>query len=360
MSILLGTAFLYGLCIVLFQSYTNFDLQSYHQIGSLVLKGIPIYPDPALSRHPYLPFFLYVEALFVLLSAQFHIPEAVLFKSFFALFHLISVYYFYQLARRNWKITLWYAINPISLLVITFHGQFDVIPVALLLFALSLLEQKKYTAVGIALSLAVTLKTWPVLFIYPFLRRMPKKIWVLLFLLPSFFLLLYPLIFAHSLGSSVQSLGSILFVLLRYQGVPTAWGGGYLLSLLTTNKWVYFMYKLIFVGGFVLFFLTQRKTRIIDELLTLFLLFFVCTPGFGIQWLLWLVPFLLLSKKPFSLLFYVPLVLMLAVAYLSWQPLGATDLFQVQVVSLSTWICFVLFFVFSSYLVPRLKMKSIL
>jgi len=350
--ILFGATLLYGFCIVFFQTIPNFDLQSYHQIGTLTLKGIHIYPDPAISRHPYLPLFLYFEAAVVFISTQLHIPETILFKSFFTLFHLISLVYFYELTHRNWKTTLFYALNPISLLAIALHGQFDILPVTLLLFALTKLKQKQNILVVLALSLAIALKTWPILFVYPYLRRMPKKQWLLLPLIPSIFLLLYSFVFRTSLWQ-------IFYVLLRYQGVETAWGGGFLLSLLTTNKWVYFVYKLIFVAGFVHFSITQKKQKILNELTMLFILFFVATPGFGIQWVVWLVPFLLLSNLPFAFLLFVPLFLMQLSSYLSWEPLAVLHTSQVTLVFLSSWICIGVYFLFITVILPRIPRSAI-
>lgn len=305
---------LYAIVIYLSRPITNYDTQSYNVIGVLTLNRISIYPDPAISRHPYLPFFLFLETGALLLARLIHAPQIVILKFIFTLFHLFSVYTIYHLVKKSLRITLLYAINPISLLIIAFHGQFDIIPLTLILYSIMLIHEKKYSLIMLLLGFAFTAKTWPILFIVPFLKRIPKKFWLLFCIPPLIFLLTYMALFFSTPFVSVAR------VLAVYQGVGGIWGFGKVLLLLGADKLILFSYKVVFVAGFFFYSILQKKKQLIEELVELLLAFFIFTPGFGIQWFIWLVPFFFFSKKPFFSLLYTPLCIAGCMSYLSWLP----------------------------------------
>lgn len=313
------TIALYGSAILFFSSARNFDTDSYFQIGSLTLTGINIYPDPAISRHPYLPFFLYLEAGAVYLSAITPFSASVILKLFFALFHLFSVYSVFILSKKNSTVSFLYAVNPISLLIIAFHGQFDIIPLSLLLFAVVLVFKKKYIGTLLVLSIAITIKTWPVLFVIPYLKRIPRRLFPILLTIPICAIIIYMIFFEASFWSIIR----VIFV---YQGVQGVWGVGQLISLLSLPKIGLIGIKILFVAIMLFVAFRQRKSQIIDEVTQLILVFFLITPGFGIQWFIWIVPFIFLSKTPYIGMLAVPILIVLVVTYMTWLPLFAQSL----------------------------------
>lgn len=335
--IFFATFALYFVVSYISSSFSNFDSQSYHIIGSFTLKGKSIYPDPAISRYPYLPLFLYFEVLTQASSSFLRIPQIFIIKIVLSLFHLFSIYAIYLLTKKNVNTVFFYALNPISLLIIAFHGQFDIIPLTCILFAIVTLQKKLFVKTILLLSLAITLKTWPILFVFPFLKRVPKKFWLYILILPSFFLLLYSFFF----HTSVFSIARVLFV---YQGVGGIWGLGKILSLFTTNKILLLTYKALFVFGLLLYSYKQRKTMIKEELLELVLLFFIFTPGFGIQWFLWLVPLLFLTKKPYTYMFMTALTICLFIAYSSWMPFTIVSPDGANTVIFLLWPLFIFYF----------------
>lgn len=312
------TAILYGCAIVLFSSLSNFDTDSYVKIGTLTWSGTNVYPDPAISRHPYLPFFLYFEAAAVYLHSVINVPVSILLKIFISLFHLFSIYSIYHLSKKNIKTTLFYALNPVSLLIITFHGQFDIIPLSWLLFCIILIKQKKYSTTLFMLSLAVTIKTWPLLFVIPYLRRIPYKYYPVLLLAPIMAIGIYLYFFDTNLWSIIR-------VLLVYQGVQGVWGFGALLSFFSIPKLGALIAKVLLVLVMMAIAYRQKQTTLTEEVTSLMLLFFVLTPGFGIQWFIWLVPFLFLSKKPFIGMLSIPIAIALIISYTTWLPSFSTS-----------------------------------
>jgi len=338
LTIILGVTFaLYFALSYMSSSFPNFDSKSYNVIGFLTLNGKSVYPDPALSRHPYLPFLLYFEATTQAVSSFFKIPQILIIKIILTFFHLLSIYAIYVLSKKNLKTTFLYSINPISLLIIAFHGQFDIIPITCLLFAIIALQNKQFIKTILLLSFAITIKTWPILFIVLFFKRISHKYHFYLCLLPIASIIAYSLLF-HT------PIFSILRVLLVYQGVGGIWGFGKVLSLLSVGRLALLIYKVVFVVGILLYSYKLKKTQIKEELLELLLLFFIFTPGFGLQWFLWLIPFLFLTKKPFAHLFMTAITLCLLVAYSSWAPLNIFSSQIVNSVLFLMWPLFIIYF----------------
>ncbi|MCX6730560.1 MAG: hypothetical protein NTZ55_01815 [Candidatus Roizmanbacteria bacterium] len=311
---------------------TNFDAQSYSQIGALTLKGINIYPDPAISRHPY--------------------PQILILKCFFSLFHFASVYVVFQLSKKSVRTSLIYALNPISLLIIAFHGQFDIIPLFLILFSILLLKQKKYTSIMIYLGIAFTLKTWPVLFIIPFFKRIPRKYWVWFILPPILTIVIYSLFFHASLFSLAR-------VFAVYQGVGGIWGFGKVLSLISTNKIVLFVSKVLFVFGILFYSIKQKKKLIVEELFEIMFLFFIFTPGFGLQWLIWLIPFFFLTKKPYMYVFMAGITICLFISYLTWFPITPVTTQMAYLTLLLLWPLFGLYYFLFFLFIPKPILRKV-
>ncbi|MBE2273333.1 MAG: DUF2029 domain-containing protein, partial [Flavobacteriales bacterium] len=81
-----------------------------------------------------------------------------------------NVFMVYLLSKKSWKKTLLYGLNPITILVTSLHGQFDVLPIFFMLVAVYFARTTGMLSYFF-FSCAVGIKTWPVLFVAPFLRR---------------------------------------------------------------------------------------------------------------------------------------------------------------------------------------------
>lgn len=335
--LLIITFFLYFTVAYASTSFPNFDSLSYKLIGELTLRGASIYPDPAISRHPYLPLFLYFEAITLVCSSLFKIPHILVIKIILSLVHLLSIYAVFLLSKKKLVQVFFYAINPISLFITAFHGQFDIIPVTLILFAIIALQNKQFTKSIILLSFAITIKTWPILFVVPFFKRIKHRFHWYLCIVPVISLVCYSLFFRTSLFSMLR-------VLLVYQGVGDVWGFGKILSLISSEKIIVFLFKVFFVLSLLIYSFRQKKTRIVEEIFELLLLFFIFTPGFGLQWFQWLTPFFFITNKPFIHLFIAAITTSLVIAYASWSPFGIIPLSMVNSALFALWPLFVIYF----------------
>ncbi len=285
----------------------------------MTLKGINIYPDIANLHHPYLPFFLYIEALAVYLG-QTKIIIIIIIKIINVIFDLGILHLVYLLSKKNLKTAFLYAINPVTILITTLHGQFDVISVFFILLAIYLLKIKKEFGAVLSFSFAILTKTWPILFFIPILRKLhirhsrprsesragsggnsgcldprfhgddKSKKWILLFLI-AVFPILFSLFYIWSFKTSIFNIGKTL---IHYQGLWAIWG-----------PWVLFGKQRILIQKFsTLLFLTcffsysffKRNGNLIKEILDLLFFFFVFTTNFSIQYFAWIIPFLILIK----------------------------------------------------------------
>ncbi len=330
--------------IILSASITNYDLQSYRLIGELTRQGKNIYPFPGNFHHPYFPVMLYVEAL----ASFFGQYQTIFLKIIFSLFDTGIIFLVYLLTpkipvlrngrgpssslfegvgRRKTRyqgvkfsnLAFIYAINPISILITSFHGQFDAIPLFFLLLALYFfLRNKSSTLPYLFLSFAIAIKTWPILFSIPFLRRLKNAqqfllATILLISFPLLSLLLYSFLF-H--GNPFI----ILLTLKAYRPVFGVFGIGFLTKYIFHIQVIKTISQLTYVfliAFFAYSFLVKKKVAI-EELFSQLLFFFILTPVFGIQWLMWLVPFFLILRPQGTWMFFIIATVYLLVSYALW------------------------------------------
>lgn len=345
------------LVILIFLPVKNFDLLAYERIGELTLHGLNIYPYPANLYHPYFPVILYLEAL-----AQFFGKYHILFlKMIFAVFDVGIVYLIYLLnakipilnaQSRNLRvkrmsdeakrgvllrvnsdssILLFYVFNPISVFITCIQGQFDSLPLFFLLLSLYFLQTKKIPLSILIFSLAISIKTWPVFFLLPFIRKINNKFLLfLLFIFPLFSLLIYSLVFKSNPITILQTI-------FWYRAVYGVWGLSLIFKLLNFSASLLLVNRLtiFFTLCFFLFAYLYKRKNIYEEILGSLLFFFIFTPVFGIQWQMWLTPFFLILKIK-SKSFYILTTLFIGVSYLAW--VGINLGWFTNLLSLASWL----------------------
>jgi hypothetical protein len=322
------------ICLYLFINVINYDLKSYIQVGELTLKGINIYPKVANLHHPYLPFFLYFEAVAVWLSES-KIMALAIIKIINILFDIGILYLVYLLSKKKLKTTFIYAMNPVTILITTLHGQFDVIPVFFILLAIYLLNKKQELLSVLSFSLAVLTKTWPILFLIPILRKVcichprengdPERLnsrrslspngsgnetvkLILLLTLILIFPILFTIIYCLFFKTNPIDIGKTLT---SYQGLWGIWGPWQLLGK-TRILWQK-LSTFIFLVSFFGYSLFNKDKNLIKNILSLLFFFFIFTTNFSIQYLAWITPFLILirPKKYIQLIIFTTLYLIL-------------------------------------------------
>lgn len=213
--------------------------------------------------------------------------------------------------RPAWWLLGLFAVSPVSFMITGYHGNFDpFIALGLTLTAAACLAARPRLC-GLLLGLTVQVKVIPLLiapifFFYWLHRRRSVPFtatavlttlagWsVPLFLIPGTFL-------AHVLGqNSIWGWWGFTF-LLRLTGLPALHSASPPYSAAQTA--VILVLKVVVIGT-VLTLAWRRRAlpaaELFSTLALAFLVFLVCAPGFGVQYLLWLPPFLLLLSMRWS------------------------------------------------------------
>jgi 4-amino-4-deoxy-L-arabinose transferase-like glycosyltransferase len=294
------------------------DVTDYVAVGQMVLRGDNVY----VRGYPYPPPWMFVSALGVLLSRSLNIPFDFLIKlPLIATDVLIAGLLFKALRLRSGQgvgrsrnnsrlatlVGLGYALNPISIIITSLHGQFDSLPA---FFALAAVCLVLFTELGhtltlsaLLLGLGIALKGWPVLLLPIVVAKLPinwkRRIWyAFVAALPAGVTLLPFLIatpkrvFAGVFGYSGVTDHGYLGAMRSYWFVRTGslWlPGGMARDLTDKSKFVF----LIAYG--LLFLLTVRRWRLQTQALGIFLAFYTFYGGLSSQYLIWVLPFALLA-----------------------------------------------------------------
>ena len=291
----------------------GFDIDSYRLVTDALLSGRDVYTAVA-GRHPYLPFQMFVMGSMARLAAATGLPYVVAVKLPSILADVALTGLIYRAVaggqaggRRGceWAayLALLYALNPVSLLVSSYHGQFEAVTLLLLAGGWWQWERRRATASAATLGLAILNKTWPVLFLPVVLIRLGN--WrarlgytALALGIPALAVVAYLLAYdadpAPMLGRALTHRGNAGYwgpsaVLMPAAGVWPA------LQPLA-DALVAARNGLLGAAALLALWWTQRQTAL-DAFLTLLLAVMAVTVGFGIQWLLWLVPFALLAGQ---------------------------------------------------------------
>jgi len=120
----------------------GYDIESYQIVGNLVLHKENVYTSQeAMRRHPYLPLQMYWMAFSLWFAQTFNLPFVKIVR-LAPIFADAGIATWITLRLHNrlplpsaFRGGLLYALNPITVFVSAYHGQFDAIPVLLTLLS---------------------------------------------------------------------------------------------------------------------------------------------------------------------------------------------------------------------------------
>ncbi|MDG4830495.1 glycosyltransferase family 87 protein [Solwaraspora sp. WMMD1047] len=280
----------------------------FHDAGQAILDGYdPVTHLPDFQWN-FLPLMPYVFAA----EISTGIPWEAASKISPILADLVLVVLLAKLAGAEYgrRFALLYAVCPVAVLVTAVHGQVEPVALALGVAGLLVARRGRLFWSGVLVGLAIASKTWPVVLLPGVLREVPIRRWwqVLLGvgLMPLIFLLSVPLVLGESLTAAVEVLSS-------YRSLVGRWGWGGLLHLADLIEGIgYTSPKIDFyqpigtavtavaVIGAILWF---RHADGVTMTAAVLLLFLSVSIGFGTQYLLWPVPFVLLLGRRWGLAF---------------------------------------------------------
>ena len=287
----------------------EYDIESFQIAGNLILQGKDVYASPlAIDRHPYLPLQMYWMAAAVWIADNLNL-------SYVGIFRLVPIFadlgvalLLFQIIRMKdqqaaFHGALWYALCPIPVLVSAYHGQFDALPILLILAALFYLGRSSWIS-GTWLGFAILAKSWPVLALPALLqgvRKLREKGYILLFafLIPLVGVITYSILFRAVVWN-------VLTRALSYNRGVGVYGYTYFFRLLWTldlvDKQVFEF--IVWNGRFLtlavlglVWIVRARKETPAAGILTVLITFFAVTHAFAIQYLGWLIPFAILNAE---------------------------------------------------------------
>jgi hypothetical protein len=201
-------------------------------------------------------------------------------------------------ARVRWQ----YAIHPLPLLVVAWHGQAEPTAVALGLAALWLARRQRPGAAGVLLGLAVSVKTWPVLFAPGTARETPAGRWVWVAAGSAATLVLLFASMPLFLHSGVAESARVLTAYRSYVGVWGWSGVGRLAGFVGSGYAGPDIDRYQGIGTVLLLgtlvttvLLLWRRLGGAELTAALMLVFLAVTAGFGTQYLLWPAALLLVA-----------------------------------------------------------------
>jgi len=347
--IILLALFLRVITIIFSHNIINYDLISYLKVGELISKKINIYPEVAKNHYPYFPLYLYLQMIpFIIKKFIVFIDPILFFKIVNIFFDLLNLYLVYLISNKNVNNALIYGLNPITILISCFHGQFDVIVIFFLLLSLYLFIKKNDEILALlSFSLAITLKHWPIIFIFPVIKKIKNKKYLSLIpILPIMFTIIYLLIFKSKIFD-------ILYPIISYRSLFSGWGFGKLIYLLFYSRFdqpPIYLQKifLIFFSCFLLLYSWfLREKNLIMYFLKILVFFYCFTFGFSIQYLSWFVPFLIILKPKFFKIIIANTTIYLFINYFSWYNKNISISNNVQIFfSLFLWLNFFLLLIY--------------
>ena len=309
--ILSGILIFSSLFLRLFYAYktpgASADIGAYKIQAQAVKEGKNIYEET--TRYPYPPVWMYVPFISTLLSEKLDLPFEFVVKFLpvlFDLFVLTAVWLLF-----SWSYTcsslLWGALllfNPASFLIVVGGGQFDSIPIFLVLLAWVLLERfsfkYKEAFSALLLGIAIVIKVFPIFLVPLFVWKLKgskaqKLIYLFLSVAPFLTVSVQPVI--SSFGRYMEAvflrqvpMDASLSYLLGGGGLPKSVQGG----LLGPYR---FLSKPMLVALAVLIPATFERKNFYVLTTIIWLATYSVSYGLAVNHLYWVIPFLFISSK---------------------------------------------------------------
>jgi hypothetical protein len=208
-----------------------------------------------------------------------------------------------------------YALNPVALVITALQGQFDPIPTFLSLLALVLFQRSRRTSAALSLAGAIAVKSFPVLLVPLFMRRVSgwwnRIAFGCLAILPTMVLLLpHWLRDSHAVRTQafghtgVIDQGWLAFV--RYS--PGIFLPPYAPDAIIATAVPYAKAAFLCAYGLLVAWDVIRPAQprpLVRMIAAVYLLFYVIYTNLSSQYLIWALPFLLIANPCFGVVYTI-------------------------------------------------------
>lgn len=274
----------------------NYDTESYDLVASIAARGGDPYAET--TRYNYSPVWAHVLVGMRSLAAATGIRPMILVGLLLLAGDIATAVLIYRMARaRKGRLApalaaLAFFFNPVSILISSYHLQFDSLAILLLLASIALFERAKELPAAMALSASLLVKQ--VTALHPLLfRRRPGWRGLLPVALP------YAAFVASFLPYAASS-NRILEQVVMYRGLTAVYGFESLLVASGAPDWVP---VLLFAAVVAYAIVRLGRVELTRACLFLYLVVLIFAPGFGRQYCVWPIALGALVSGPGFFLF---------------------------------------------------------
>lgn len=328
-----------GLAVVvlfykLYVAYTTFgsnDVLYFAYFYQVILKhgGVAVYHRIFFFNHP--PFIVNFLLFLGWLSRLSHLSFPFLLRFFGCVADFLSLFCVYGILQHQ-KITfsrfsfLLMVLSPVAIMISGFHGNTDSILIFFVLLSIYLLQKSDrllfLILAGMALGMATNIKVVP-LILFP----------VFFFSIKTFrrqFIFFFAALIVILIGSIPYLYQDPIYIIHRvlyYNSLPGHWGLTHLMLLvhsvsLLSGVWCflkYFIVVLVLVLSFWMNKKLEKPAPLFVQCGFILFLFMSIASGFSLQYLVWLVPFIVLLSSLSALLFQLTSGVFLFSVYTYWS-----------------------------------------
>ena len=285
--------------------------------------GIHLYHSLSYFNHP--PFMIHLLRVLGFMSGLTGLPFPFWIRVPAILADLCSVFLVWKLLEAGGGKTFaplavfLMALSPASIMVSGFHGNTDPLMIFFVLLSIFLVNKSEHAwLAGTALGMGVNIKVVPIVFapaIFLFLPVIRKQI--------EFFFAVIATTFICWLPYIVQDPAFILDRLFRYNSIYGHWGLSRLVSsfpditALYHSNGRYFVFAAIMIASIWMSWSAKKPSLFMQCGFITFLLVSL-TPGFGIQYLAWLVPWVVGLGVTATLIYYITSGIFIFLVYNFW------------------------------------------
>ncbi len=292
----------------------NYDTKSFKIAADLMSQGKIVYEHT--KRYNYPPLWMWVLLLIQMLTDVSHLPFAVLVKLPAILADsgiCLLIYVLFLRSESGERAAmagaLFYALNPVAILISGHHGQFGSVWVFFCLLAWYFWNSRKMEESaflsGLALGIAILFKPIPVILLPVFVGRLRTARQRFVFST----LALFPVV-AATLPYFLIAPSALLENVILYSSNYGSWGYGYPVVLVILRRIVHYdffnmlititenygKYFLLLVLFYQWIFVCPRIS-LISAITLVFATLYFCSSGFGVQYLIWILPFAIINRE---------------------------------------------------------------
>lgn len=317
-----------------FLIYGTEDVWEWQFVRNVLAQGLNPYAQAYQFNWP--PFIANAFSQLIDISGRFNIPYHGTVKIYPIVCDAIISVLIYN-AFLNLKMggkkavaaSLFYALNPLSIIVTSVHGNAAPLPVCFLVLAAYILYFYKGSfgliCSSLSLGFAISLKIWPVLFLPVMLQKARswkgRLVYVFLSAIPVLAVYL-PLYF--------QNKDVFIVRFLKYQGILTWWGltgifQVWNMPFLRSFSAFYIDKGIIVLGVVVLmmYILKTHRMGLFDGCLLVSLAAVFFATGFGPQYFMWILPFAIITQSRMLYPFTIYATTLLIIEY-TLRPFNGT------------------------------------